>query len=128
MKKLNKNPYKLIAQNHVDSYAKSRYEAPKVFYKTKPIKFEKNIPSPSEYYRVEISMLNEYSNGWSWGSCPFHHDSNPSFTFNMETGAFRCMSSNCGVKGGSLISFVCQLHDLEKAETYAYLEAWYEHN
>jgi len=32
--------------------------------------------------------------------CPFHDDSSPSFSINMETGMFICRSASCGLRGG----------------------------
>jgi DNA primase len=31
--------------------------------------------------------------------CPFHNDSNPSFSINVDRGVFICRSSSCGVRG-----------------------------
>ena len=41
--------------------------------------------------------------------CPFHEDSNPSFNFNNETGAYSC--HGCGKKGAGL-HFYARTHDL----------------
>ena len=80
------------------------------------------LPTPEEFYTTEINGLLEYQNSWAWGCCPFHPDSNPSFTVNLETGAFRCMSSNCGVRGGNIVSFVSQLYGIGYREALNYLE------
>ncbi|MDC1299909.1 CHC2 zinc finger domain-containing protein [bacterium] len=32
--------------------------------------------------------------------CPFHNDSSPSFSINIESGMFICRSASCGLKGG----------------------------
>jgi hypothetical protein len=82
------------------------------------------LPPPREFFSSEIDGLKEYSDGWAWGCCPFHSDSKPSFTVNLETGVFRCMSSACGVHGGSVISYVEQLHDLETPDAITYLRRW----
>jgi hypothetical protein len=82
------------------------------------------LPSPDEFYTAEIEGLKEYSDGWAWGCCPFHADSNPSFTVNMESGAYRCMSSNCGAHGGSIVSFVSELHGLDWREALDFLGDW----
>lgn len=82
------------------------------------------LPCVQDFYSAEIDALVEYANGWAWGSCPFHPDSNPSFTVNLVSGAFRCMSSNCGVKGNNIVSFVSQLHQLNYTDSRKFLENW----
>ena len=82
------------------------------------------LPTPEVFYQAEIENLSEYSNDWAWGLCPFHNDQHPSFTVNLESGAFRCMSSSCGVHGGSLVSFVSQLHGLDYKAAVRFLGAW----
>jgi hypothetical protein len=82
------------------------------------------LPAPEDFYLAEIEGLSEYPSGWAWGHCPFHADRNPSFTVNMETGAFRCMSSSCGVHGGGLVSFVSQLHGLDYKAALRFLGDW----
>lgn len=83
------------------------------------------LPTPADFYNAEIEGLREYKDGWAWGCCPFHPDGNPSFTMNLESGAFRCMSSSCGVKGGGIVSFVSQLHGFDLREAINYLEDWH---
>lgn len=80
------------------------------------------LPTPADFYSAEIEGLREYNDNWAWGCCPFHPDSNPSFTVNLESGTFRCMSSSCGVKGSGIVSFVCQLHGLNVRQALAFLE------
>ena len=40
--------------------------------------------------------------------CPFHHETNPSFSINVKTGKYICFSGSCGVKG-DLYSFISKL-------------------
>ena len=87
-------------------------------------KFPKELPAIVEFYAAEIDGLKEYRNGWAWGHCPFHADSNPSFTVNQDTGAFRCMSSSCGVSGSNIVSFVSQRDGLSSREARRFLEDW----
>lgn len=87
-------------------------------------KIRRDIPSPGDFYASEIDGLQEYRNGWAWGHCPFHADSNPSFTVNLDTGAFRCMSSSCGVSGSNIVSFVSQRDGLSYREARRFLEDW----
>lgn len=82
------------------------------------------LPTPREFYEAEIEGLQEYSDNWAWGCCPFHPDTNPSFTVNLESGGFKCMSSSCGVSGGNIVSFVCELHSLDRREAIEFLGGW----
>ena len=84
------------------------------------------LPLSIDFYNVEIEGFREYNNNWAWGCCPFHPDSNPSFTMNLESGAFRCMSSSCGIAGSNIVSFVSQLHGLDMHNSLRYLENWHE--
>ncbi|CAG0970958.1 DNA primase [Rhodocyclaceae bacterium] len=86
--------------------------------------FPKELPTADDFYAAEIDGLKEYRNGWAWGHCPFHADSNPSFTVNLDTGAFRCMSSCCGVSGSNIVSFVSQRDGLSYREARRFLEDW----
>jgi len=40
--------------------------------------------------------------------CPFHQETNPSFSINIKTGKYICFSGTCGVKG-DLYSFISKL-------------------
>lgn len=40
--------------------------------------------------------------------CPFHKETNPSFSINIKTGKYICFSGTCGVKG-DLYSFISKL-------------------
>lgn len=51
--------------------------------KVKTGKELKRTTTPNEYY----------------GFCPFHHDTNPSFSYNAETTQFRCHASTCQESG-----------------------------
>lgn len=80
------------------------------------------LPSPEDFYAREIDQFTPGSSHWASGCCPFHDDHSPSFAMNLDTGAYFCRSSNCGAKGGSLVSFVIELHGLTAREAYRYLE------
>ena len=81
------------------------------------------LPSPADFYASEIEGFSEGNNGWASGCCPFHDDHNPSFAMNLDSGGYKCLSSNCGVSGGSLVGFVCALHGLSARDAYRFLEA-----
>lgn len=40
--------------------------------------------------------------------CPFHHETNPSFSINIRTGKYICFSGSCGERG-DLYSFISKL-------------------
>ena len=81
------------------------------------------LPSPADFYASEIEGFSEGNNGWASGCCPFHDDHNPSFAMNLDSGGYKCLSSNCGASGGSLVGFVCALHGLSARDAYRFLEA-----
>lgn len=76
-------------------------------------------------YEDLLPDLRHYSNGFAWACCPFHDDHNPSFCVNLETGGYKCMSSNCGTAGSNIVGFVGTLLALEYREARAYLEQTY---
>lgn len=55
--------------------------------------------------------------------CPFHHETDPSFGININTGLFRCFSGSCGAKG-NISKFIQRLEGLpgyESAESWLIL-------
>lgn len=93
-------------------------------YFTPPTRNTSRLPTPEDFYEKEIDGFSVGSGGWASGCCPFHDDHNPSFAMNLDTGSYFCRSSSCGAKGGSLISFVCELYGLSRAEAQRFLENW----
>ncbi len=81
-----------------------------------------DLPSPAAFYSAVIEAFTERDNNWAWGSCPFHADTNPSFCMSLQSGYYRCMSSNCEVSGNNIVSFVGALHGLSRYEAIRYLE------
>lgn len=80
------------------------------------------LPTPAAFYNDAIEAISQRDSDWAWGRCPFHADSNPSFCMNLESGFYKCMSSNCGETGGNIVSFVSALHGLTRKEAVRYLE------
>ena len=80
---------------------------------------------PAVVFNDLLPDLAEASNGFAWACCPFHDDSNPSFSVNLRTGWYRCFSTSCGQAGPNIVSFVCELLAIETAEARRYLEAHY---
>lgn len=50
--------------------------------------------------------------------CPFHHDTNPSFNINLNSGLFKCHS--CGMSG-NLTQFVAEMEGISRKEAFARL-------
>ena len=65
------------------------------------------------------------NNGFAWACCVFHDDNNPSLCVNLESGWYKCMSSNCGATGSNIVGFVSRLLGYEYAEARDYLEHHY---
>jgi len=79
------------------------------------------LPTPAVYYAGEgIKLLG--SGAWRDALCPFHQDTSPSLRVRIETGAFRCMA--CGARGGDLLAFHMQRHDLRFIDAAKSLGAW----
>lgn len=76
----------------------------------------------AEAYANLLPDLRQTHDVWAWACCPFHDDNNPSFSVNTRSGAYRCMSSNCGARGGSLVGFVSALHGCDIREAIKFLE------
>lgn len=68
---------------------------------------------PTTFYCDRLSNRHS-SSGYGWqiaGLCPFHADNNAgSFYVYLTSGAFQCFA--CGAKGGDIIAFTRQLHDM----------------
>ncbi len=60
------------------------------------------LPSPRNYYSEQFPDL-KLGSVWATVICPFHEDSKPSLSINLNEGYFRC--HGCGAKGGDIISF-----------------------
>jgi DNA primase len=81
---------------------------------------------PRTFLHDELPDLREYPGDWAWACCPFHPDTNPSFTCNLNTGYFVCKSSNCGVSGCGAIDFLMKRDGMDFVEARDYLETRYE--
>lgn len=83
------------------------------------------LVEPEDFYEAELPDLKKYQNGAAWACCPFHDDTHPSFSVNLETGAYRCYSSSCEAAGPNIVSFVSTLYAFKYSEALQYLEAHY---
>jgi DNA primase len=80
---------------------------------------------PAVVFNDLLPDLAEASNGFAWACCPFHDDSNPSFSVNLRTGWYRCFSTSCGQAGPNIVSFVSALLGLSHAAARRHTEARY---
>lgn len=85
-------------------------------------RFERErLPDPFGYF--EGAGLRLIGRGrWRSCCCPFHNDTRPSLSVNIETGAFKCHA--CGARGGDLIDFHRQRHGLGFKDAAQALGAW----
>lgn len=56
------------------------------------------------------------------GLCPFHEDSNNSFSADLKTGQWHCFAED---RGGNFISFWAELHGIDTKEAYKQILAAY---
>lgn len=82
------------------------------------------LPSPAEFYESVIRGFKASDAQWAWGLCPFHDDRHPSFCMNLESGWYRCHSSNCGATGNSIVGFVCARDGASREEALKHLGGW----
>ena len=79
------------------------------------------LPIPAEYYRHQgLKLIG--SGEWKSALCPFHDDTKPSLRIRLESGAYRCMV--CGARGGDVLAFHRQRHQLSFIEAAKALGAW----
>lgn len=79
------------------------------------------LPKPGDYYAAEgVKLLGR--GAWRDALCPFHPDTSPSLRVRIETGAFRCMA--CGARGGDVLAFHMQRHELRFVDAAKALGAW----
>ena len=61
------------------------------------------------FYRNELKNLSEPNEeGWAMALCPFHDDTNPSLSVNVNSGYFKCFGCD---EEGSAEDFYMKLHD-----------------
>lgn len=73
------------------------------------------FPLPSVYYQQQFPGLKPAEKEWVSIKCCFHEDRQPSLRLNLKNGSFRCFG--CGARGGSIIAFHCQRHQLTLVQT-----------
>src|SRR4051812_18417343 len=79
------------------------------------------LPDPITYY-TEQRLTLRGSGPWRTGLCPFHEEKHPSFSVNIENGAFRCHA--CNERGGDVLAFHMRRYELSFKEAARELCAW----
>lgn len=79
------------------------------------------LPDPAHYYAEQLIRFKS-SDRWGSALCCFHEDHNPSFSVNVETGAFRCFA--CGARGGDVIAFQMRRYHQDFKSACKALGAW----
>lgn len=80
------------------------------------------LPPASVYYSEQLGLNLNGRSGWVPAICPFHDDSAPSLSVNLNHGAFVCHA--CGAKGGDVLDFHRQHHGLGFKSAAQALGAW----
>lgn len=60
------------------------------------------LPKAFDYYSSKLTKFRPKEKQ-ATALCPFHEERNPSFSINLQTGAFLCFA--CGASGGGIIDF-----------------------
>jgi len=81
------------------------------------------LPDPLTYYATELERLRPAGRHAS-ARCPFHDDTHPSLTVNLETGAFRCHVPECGAHGRGVLDFHMARYGLGFVAAAKELGAW----
>ena len=81
------------------------------------------LPAPESYYAAQGLPLNGRGE-WRSVLCPFHADSTPSLRVNIHSGGFFCMV--CQARGGDVLAFHMQRHDLPFKQAAIDLGALYQ--
>ena len=77
--------------------------------------------TPSEYYLTQFPGIST-NRKFVKVKCPFHDDTRPSLSINLEEGWYRCFS--CGAKGGGIVKFHMTRYSLNYKQTIKELEAF----
>lgn len=81
-----------------------------------------NVLSELERYALEYRFSGEDE---VLCCCPFHGDTNPSCSVNVQSGAFKCHAAGCG-KGGDFLSLLSRVVGKTRALIFADLSQRYE--
>ena len=77
--------------------------------------------TPSEYYSMQFPGINT-NRKFVKVICPFHDDTRPSLSINLEKGWYKCHA--CGEGGGGITKFHMARYSLSYKQTIKELEAF----
>jgi len=80
-----------------------------------------HLPSPASYYSVQFPGIST-NRKLVKVICPFHDDTRPSLSINLEEGWYKCHA--CGEGGGGIIKFHMARYSLSYKQTIKELEAF----
>lgn len=60
-------------------------------------------PFIESFYEARLARYQRSGTHFATAICPFHADTNPSFSVNLSSGAYRCFA--CGVLGDDYLTF-----------------------
>ena len=81
------------------------------------------LPSPASYYSMQFPGIN-INRKFVKVLCPFHEDTRPSLSIDMEEGWYKCHA--CGEGGGGITKFHMTRYSLTYKQTIKELEAFSE--
>ena len=88
------------------------------------INFNRNLlPAPEAYFAQRKIVLHGFGE-WRSAICPFHLDTTPSLRVNVFSGGYCCMV--CDVRGGDVLAFHMQRHNLSFKQAAMELGALYQ--
>jgi DNA primase len=87
-------------------------------------KFSREALPPAIPYYASQGIELTGSGQWLKAICPFHNDTNPSLNVKVNNGAYRCFV--CNAKGGDILDFHQQRHNLNFVQACRELGAWVE--
>lgn len=79
--------------------------------------------SPGYFYGHEIFGLQDISEGYAWGYCPFCKEPEKSFCVNLKTGGYKCMAPECREEGSSMLTFARNYLGMGHYKAISYLDA-----
>ncbi len=109
---------------HIQSHNKLNGQTTLVKNKSTTTKrqFDRNmLPNPRVYYAGVLKKFHPRKEQ-ATALCPFHKESNPSFSVNLRQGKFFCFS--CGARGGNVLDFHMRLRGIEFIDAVTELGAW----
>lgn len=81
------------------------------------------LPNVIDFYMRELKKIS-FNGKSATALCPFHDDHHPSFSFYIDSGAFRCFSANCNAHGRGIVDFFMRRYGYDFKTAAQALNAW----